>query len=105
MTADANFMVGTSASGTGSAVSTRPIPTTSTPRRAPAIGRTAIGGPTSRISTSTGLGGFGVSSAPYPDDVSPPPGSCYWQDGYWGPNQPYIDQYGFERFEPAWVPG
>jgi len=24
---------------------------------------------------------------------------------YWGPNQPYIDQYGFERFQPVWVPG
>lgn len=49
--------------------------------------------------------GFGGFYAPYPDDVYAPPGSCYWQDGYWGPNQPYIDQYGFERFEPAWVPG
>jgi hypothetical protein len=49
-----------------------------------------------------GLGGF---YAPYPDDAYAPASSCYWQDGYWGPNQPYIDQYGFERFEPAWVPG
>lgn len=40
---------------------------------------------------------------PYPDDAYAP--GCYWQEGYWGPNQPYIDQYGFERFEPVWVPG
>jgi hypothetical protein len=49
--------------------------------------------------------GFGGFYAPYPDDAYAPAGSCYWQDGHWGPNQPYIDQYGFERFEPAWVPG
>lgn len=48
-------------------------------------------------------GGFGFYT-PYSDDGYAP-GSCYWQDGYWGPNQPYIDQYGFERFEPVWVPG
>jgi len=39
----------------------------------------------------------------YPYYTYVPP-ACYWQDGYWGPNQPYIDQYGFERFEPVWVP-
>jgi hypothetical protein len=47
---------------------------------------------------------FGGFYTPYPDDGYAP-GSCYWQEGYWGPNQPYIDQYGFERFEPVWVPG
>ena len=47
---------------------------------------------------------FGGFYTPYPDDGYVPR-SCYWQEGYWGPNQPYIDQYGFERFEPVWVPG
>ena len=47
---------------------------------------------------------FGGFYSPYPDDGYVP-SSCYWQEGYWGPNQPYIDQYGFERFEPVWVPG
>lgn len=45
--------------------------------------------------------GFGYS---YPYYAYTPP-ACYWQEGYWGPNQPYIDQYGFERFTPAWIPG
>src|SRR5258705_7713172 len=47
-------------------------------------------------------GGFGFYT-PYSDDGYAP-GSCYWQGGYLGPDQPYIDQYGFERFEPVWVP-
>ena len=51
-----------------------------------------------------GHGFHGGFYTPYPDDAYTP-GFCYWQDGYWGPNQPYIDQYGFERFEPVWVPG
>jgi len=46
----------------------------------------------------------GVYAYPYPYYAYTSP-ACYWQDGYWGPNQPYIDQYGFERFQPMWVPG
>ena len=48
--------------------------------------------------------GFDGFDTPYSDDTYAPD-SCYWQEGYWGPNQPYIDEYGFERFEPVWVPG
>ena len=47
------------------------------------------------------IGLYSYPYYPYPYD-SPP--ACYWQEGYWGPNQPYIDQYGFERFEPVWIP-
>jgi hypothetical protein len=32
------------------------------------------------------------------------PPACSWREGHWGPNQPYIDENGFERFEPAWMP-
>ena len=46
---------------------------------------------------------IGFYSYPQPYYAYAPP-ACYWQEGYWGSNQPYIDQYGFERFTPAWVP-
>jgi hypothetical protein len=43
-----------------------------------------------------------VQPTPNAYDASP---NCGWQEGYWGPNQPFIDEYGFERFAPVWIPG
>ena len=47
---------------------------------------------------------IGLYPYPYYADPYDSPPACSWQEGYWGPNQPYIDQYGFERFEPVWIP-
>jgi len=47
---------------------------------------------------------IGLYPYPYYADSYDSPPACYWQEGYWGPNQPYLDQYGFERFEPVWIP-